>query len=202
MSKPVLYGISASRALRSIWAIEEVGIDYELVQTSFQGDAQAPEYLEVNPNARIPALIDGDLKLFESMAINLYLAKQYAPQLIPGGIEGEARATQWSVWGISEIEPLQMQIVIQKLFTPEDKRDPAVIARATKGLARPLNVLNTTLGQSEYLTGDEFTIADLNLAGVMELFSMVSIDVSDWPNIERWLAACRSRDSYARAKER
>lgn len=202
MSKPVLYGISASRAFRSIWAIEEVGIDYEHVQTSFSGDAQAPEYLEVNPNARIPALIDGDFKLFESMAINLYLSKQYAPQLIPGGIEGEALATQWSVWGISEIEPLQMQIVIQKLFTPEDKRDPAVIARATKALARPLNVLNTKLGQSEYLTGGEFTIADLNLAGVMELFSMVSIDVSDWPNVERWLAACRARDSYSRAKDR
>jgi glutathione S-transferase len=200
MSKPVLYGISGSRAFRSIWAIEEVGIEYDHVQTSFRGDAQAPEYLNVNPNARIPALVDGDLKLFESMAINTYLAKRYAPQLLPAGLEGEAQAMQWSVWGISEIEPLQMQIVIQKLFTPEDKQDPKVIARATKGLARPLNVLNTTLGNSEYLLGDDFTIADLNLAAVMELFNMVDIDVSEWPNIERWLAACRGRESYSRAK--
>ena len=83
MSKPTLYGISASRAFRSIWAIEEVGIEYEHVPTSFRGDAGQPEYLAINPNGRIPALVDGDLKLFESMAINLYLARQYGGDLMP-----------------------------------------------------------------------------------------------------------------------
>ncbi len=201
MSKPVLYGISGSRAFRSIWAMEEIGVDYEHVPTSFRGDAQAPEYLRINPNGRIPALVDGDLKLFESMAINMYLAKKYGQRLMPQDLQGEAQALQWSVWGISEIEPQQMQIVVQKLFTPEDKRNPKVIAGATKALSRPLGVLNETLGERQYLLGDEFSIADLNLAGVMDLFNMIDFDVSAWPNVQRWLADCYGRDSYGKAKK-
>ena len=201
MSKPVLYGISASRAFRSVWAIEEIGIEYEHVPTSFRGDAQAPEYLAVNPNGRIPALVDGDLKLFESMAINLYLAKQYGPHLLPGGVHGEAQVTQWSVWGISEIEPLQMQIVVQAFFTPEDKKDAGVVARAERGLDRPLNVLDAQLQAQPYLLGDTFSMADLNLAGVMDLMNMIEFDTSPWPAVKRWQQACYARDSYARAKQ-
>lgn len=200
MSKPKLYGISASRAFRSIWAAEEIGLDYEHVPTSFRGDAQTPEYLAINPNGRIPALVDGDLQLFESMAINMYLAKRYGQALLPEGLDDEARALQWSVWAISEIEPLQMQIVIQTFFTPEDKRDAAVIERAGKSLQRPLNVLNDALAGSDYLLGGEFSIADLNLSGVMDLLNMVSFDLSAWPHVQRWLTACYGRDSYARAK--
>ena len=200
MSKPVLYGISSSRAFRSIWAAEEVGLDYEHVATSFRGDAQADEYLAVNPNGRIPALVDGDLNLCESMAINMYLAKQYGAHLLPDDLAGEAKVLQWSVWGISEIEPLQMQIVVQKFFVPEDKRDDGVVARATKGMALPLNVLNATLADSSYLLGEEFSLADLNLAGVMELLNMIEFDLAAWPHVQRWLAACYGRDSYARAK--
>jgi glutathione S-transferase len=201
MSKPALYGISSSRAFRSIWAIEEIGIEYEHVPTSFQGDAQSEEYLAINPNGRIPALVDGDLKLFESMAINMYLAKKYAPQLLPGGLEGEAQALQWSVWGISEIEPLQMQIVIQKFFMPEEKRDPAVVSRAERGLERPLKVLDAHLTEHAYLLGDEFSLADLSLAGVMELLNMVGFDTAPWPNVHRWRQQCYGRESYARAKQ-
>lgn len=200
MSKPTIYGISASRAFRSIWAIEECGVEYDHVATSFRGDAQAPEYLAVNPNGRIPALVDGELKLFESMAINTYLAKTYAPQLIPEGAAGEALTMQWSVWAISEIEPLQMQIVVQKFFTPEERRKDSVIEGATKALDRPLQVLNTTLEQHSYLLGDAFTLADLNLAGVMDLLTMVEFDLSAYPKVQDWLTRCRQRDSFARAK--
>ena len=200
MGKPTIYGISSSRAFRSIWAIEECGVDYEHVGTSFRGDAQAPEYLEVNPNGRIPALKDGDMTLFESMAINMYLARTYAPQLIPADSQGEAKTWQWSVWGISEIEPLQMQIVVQKFFTPDEKKNDKVVRGATKGLDRPLSVLNDTLSKQPYLLGQEFTLADLNLAGVMELLNMIQFDLSQYAHVERWLGECRGRDSYARAK--
>ena len=200
MSKPTIYGLSASRAFRSIWAIEECGIEYNHVPTSFRGDTQHPDYLAINPNGRIPALQDGDITLFESMAINMYLARTYAPHLIPQGAEAEAKTWQWSIWGISEIEPLQMQIVVQKFFTPEDKRKDSVIAGATKALARPLTVLNNLLGYQQYLLGDEFSLADLNLAGVMDLLSMVEFDLSEFAHVERWLGQCRGRDSFARAK--
>jgi len=197
-----LHGISGSRAIRSIWAAEETGIDYTQVATNFAADSKAPEYLKVNPNGRIPALVDGDTVLFESMAINLYLAKNYGGDLYPQTPQAEAQAWQWSVWGISEIEPLQMQIVVQKLFTPEEKRNPKVTAGAEKGLARPLAVLNDALASDDYLLGANFSIADLNVAGVMLLLEMVGFDLSGWPNVHAWLQRCYSRDSLTRARAR
>lgn len=130
MRNPQLFGTSRSRALRALWGIEEVGIDFEHVPTTFGSDSKTPEYLAVNPNGRVPALIDVDLRLFESMAINMYLCKHYAGTLYPTSGHEEARAWQWSIWAMSEIEPLQMQVVSQRFFTPEDKRDQGVIDKA------------------------------------------------------------------------
>ena len=197
-----LYGVSGSRAIRSIWAAEEVGIDFEHVPTHFFEDSKTPEYLAVNPNGRIPALVDGDLTLFESMAINLYLAKHYGGALCPDNQADEARAQQWSVWAISEIEPLQMQIVVQKFFTPEDKRNERVVANASKGLERPLKVLDDALAERPYLLGDDFSIADLNVAGVMLLLQMVGFDLSAYGNVSRWLENCYARPALARAQAR
>jgi glutathione S-transferase len=200
MSKPRLYGIANSRALRSIWAIEETGIEYEHVAVNYMEESKQEDYLAINPNGRIPALQDGELVLCESMAINLYLAKTYGGELYPKDAAGEAKAWQWSVWGISEIEPLQMQIVYQKLFMPEDRRDAGIIANAEKGLQRPLAVLDAELEGRNWLLGDAFSIADLNLAAVMELLTMVDVDYSGFQNASRSAAACYSRPSYARAK--
>ncbi len=202
MSKPTLYGISGSRALRAIWGMEEVGIDYEHVPTNFMQDSKQADYLAINPNGRIPALADGDLLLFESMAINLYLTKRYGDGLYPTNAADEARALQWSVWGISEIEPLQMQIVVQKLFTPEDKRNPAVVKGAAKGLQRPLAVLDQALAGQDYLLGSEFSVADLNVAAVMLLFQMVEIPVEPHDNVAAWLQRCYARPALARAQAR
>jgi glutathione S-transferase len=199
MSKPRLFGISGSRALRAIWGIEETGIDYEHVPVSYGADSKDASYLAVNPNGRIPALIDGDLQLFESMAINLYLAKRYGGALYPSSAEDEARAWQWSVWAISEIEPLQMQIVVQKLFTPEEKRNPKVIEGAGKGLQRPLKVLDAALAGRAYLLGDAFTVADLNVAAVMHLMKMVGVTYAEHANVQRWADACYARPALARA---
>ncbi|MDA1073684.1 MAG: glutathione S-transferase family protein, partial [Proteobacteria bacterium] len=163
---------------------------------------KTPEYMAINPNGRIPALIDGDLVLFESMAINLYLARTYASALYPDNPADEARAMQWSVWGISEIEPLQMQIVIQKLFVPEDRRDQKVIDNAGKGLERPLKVLNDVLANRQTLLGGAFSIADLNVAAVMLLLNMVNHDYSAFANVQRWAQACYSRPALARAQAR
>ena len=202
MSTPILYGVSGSRALRSIWAIEEVGVEYEHVPTHFSEEAKTPDYLAINPNGRIPALVDGEVTLFESMAINLYLAKTYGGDLYPDNPADEAKAIQWSVWAISEIEPLQMQIVIQNFLVPEPERDQSVIDTAVEGLQRPFAVLNDTLADQAYLLGDTFTIADLNVAAVMLLLRMVNHDYSAHANLQRWAHACYARPSLAAAQAR
>jgi len=199
MNKPKLFGISGSRALRAIWGIEEVGIDYEQVPVTFGADSKTVDYLSVNPNGRIPALIDGDLHLFESMAINLYLTKRYGGALYPTNVNDEAKAWQWSVWAISEIEPLQMQIVVQKLFTPEEKRNPKVVEGASKGLQRPLKVLDAALAGRDWLIGNRFSVADLNVAAVMHLMKMINFTYAEHTNVQRWADACYARPALARA---
>ena len=195
-----IFGIPGSRADRSLWAIEETGIEYEHIKTNFGEESKSTEYLDVNPNGRIPALIDGDLKLCESMAINLYLAKHYAPDLYPSNPKDEAIAHQWSVWGISEIEPLQMQIVVQKFFVPKEKRDQSVIDNATKGLKRPLTVLDQSLQDKEYLLSNQFSIADLNVASVMLLLVAVKTDLSAFENVAAWIDRCHARPALGRAR--
>jgi glutathione S-transferase len=199
VTRPRLFGISGSRAIRAIWGMEETGIDYEHVPVTYGADSKGADYLAVNPNGRIPALIDGDLQLFESMAINLYLAKRYGGALYPSSHEDEARTWQWSVWGISEIEPLQMQIVIQKLFTPEDKRNPKVVEHATRNLQRPLRVLDAALEGRDWLVGSAFSVADLNVASVMHLMGTIGFDYSEHANVQRWADACYARPALARA---
>jgi glutathione S-transferase len=197
-----LYGITGSRALRSIWAIEEVGVDYELVPTHFIGDSKKPEYLAINPNGRIPTLIDGDVTLFESMAINLYLARKYDGGLQPKGLEDEARAVQWSFWGMTELEPSLMQMVLHKLMLPEPQRDPEAVTKAEEALQRPLAVLDAAVAERPYLLGDTFTIADLNVASVLSMAQFVGFDFPSFANVQRWFGACVERPAFARARSR
>ncbi len=202
MTTPRLYGISASRAIRSLWAIEECGIDYEHVPVTFRKDSKSPDYLAVNPNGRIPALEDGDLVLFESMAINLYLAKQYGGALYPRDPRDEARAVQWSVWVIAEMEEAQLQLVIQKMFTKEENRDPTIREAAGKKLARPLQVLEQALEGRQWLLGEAFSIADLNVAAAMLLMPMVGFEYAEFARVSEWAARCYARPALARAKAR
>ena len=103
MSKLKIYGVPQSRAYRTLWMANELGLDYENIPIHFaDGSAKTPEYLAVNPNGRIPAIDDNGFKLWESMAINLYLAKKHASGLSPKTMEDEAQAIQWSFWAITE----------------------------------------------------------------------------------------------------
>jgi glutathione S-transferase len=195
-----LYGTPISRALRSIWAAEEVGVDYEFIPTSFREESKAPEYVAINPNGRIPALVDGDLVLFESMAINLYLAKTYGGKLYPSDPHDEARAIQWTIWGMTELEPYLIPMVLHKVLLPEDQRDPAVVANAEAAIERPLGVLDAHVSDREYLLGGDFTIADLNLAGALSTAHFSNFDFSKFENAARWMSRCAGRPSFQRAR--
>jgi len=195
-----LYGTPISRALRSIWAAEEVGVDYELIPTSNLADSKTPEYLAINPNGRIPALVDGDLVLFESMAINLYLARIYGGKLYPSDSHDEARAIQWTIWGMTELDPHLIPMVVHKVILPENERDPAVVANAEAAVERPLAVLDAQLADREYLLGGDFSIADLNVAGALLTANFVNFDISKHENATRWMSRCTGRPSFARTQ--
>ena len=93
-----------------------------------------------------------------------------------------------------------MDMVVQGFFTPEEKRNPKIVERASKGLQRPLGVLDALLAEREFLVGDAFSVADLNVAAVMLLMEMVGYDYSNHANVKRWADACYARPSLARAR--
>jgi len=192
-----IYGQVMSRAPRCAWALEEMGVAYEIVPINqFAGEAQTPEFLEINPNGKVPAMVDGDLKLFESMAINLYLARKYGGKLWPADEQDQARAVQWSFWAMTEIEPPFVALMMQKLMTEESERDMGRVKEAEDSLPRPLKVLDQHLSDARYLLGDSFTIADLNLASVFSIAGLIQFDFSDYPNVDRWLNLCLSREKF------
>jgi glutathione S-transferase len=185
-----LYGNPRSRAMRCLWMLEEVGTPYQLVEkTTRADDLQTPEYLRLNPNARIPTLVDGDLVLWESMAINLYLAQKYDGPMHCAGPDVLGLAAQWSVWAMLEIEGLLLHLLEHRALLAEFARDPSVTERTELLLKKPLGVLNGALTPRGYLAGNSFTVADLNVAGILMWAKMARMDLSAYPELTRWLDA-------------
>jgi glutathione S-transferase len=196
-----LYGIARSRAFRNIWCLEELGVPYEQVAIGFDGTAnRTPDFLRINPNGKVPALVDGPFKLWESLAINLYLAKKHgAGTLYPKLVEDEARCWQWSFWTASEVERPLGEWGYNTIVLPEKERDPGKARAALEALGAPFSVLDGELGQRGYLADAKaFTIADLNLASVM-FRAWAHMDLAKRPNIKRWLDVCYSRPAARKA---
>lgn len=189
-----LYGSMHSRANRCAWMLKELGIDFHHEPTNFlDGSTHNPEFLKINPNGRIPALEDGGFTLFESLAINLYLAKKAGGDLAPQNLQEDALMMQWTIWVITEIEkPLLLASANNLLFAPES-RSVEEFNLAVKKLSRPWDVLENHLANKEYILGDRFSAADLNVAAVMTLVPTANIDISAWPNMQAWLHKCLER---------
>jgi len=195
-----IYGPAASRAARALWIVHELDIPFEHIAKEMK-DLKNPDYLKVNPNGKVPALVDGDFKLFESMAINLYLAKRFNKDgFWPAGAEDQARCYQWSFWGMTEVEKPLLTILIDMFMTAPDKRKPDAVAEAQKALPKPFGVLNAALAGREYLVGSSFSVADLNLASICSWAKPIKYDFKPFPNAGAWLDRCLSRPAYKAAK--
>ena len=197
-----IYGSRRSRTTRCLWALEELNLEYEHVDLDhLAGDTQTDEYRAINPAAKIPTLVDGDLVLFESMAINLYLARAYGQGgLWPDGNHAQALALQWSFWAVAEAEPSIVVIAVERVFKPAPARDLAKAEAAENALKPRIGVLNRKLEETgEYLTEAGFTIADLNVASILGSIRMSGMDLGPWPKVNTWLESALSRPAYQRA---
>jgi len=197
-----VYGQAQSRAVRALWMVEELGVPYEHVPTKFVGDSKTPEFLSINPNGRIPAIDDDGFCLFESMAINLYLAKRFGGALAPVDLREEALATQWSFWVMTEVEKTLLQALFHKSGMMGAEKSEAKAGEYLAQLAGPFKVLNAALEGSDYLMGGRFTVADLNVASVLLWTKMARADLSAYPALQGWLARCLERPALARANAR
>jgi glutathione S-transferase len=198
-----IYGVARSRAFRILWMAKELGLDYEHVKIDFAtGETRTPQMLALNPNGHVPVIDDDGFVLWESMAINLYLAKRHSAKgLYPTRLEDEARAWQWSFWGMTEVERPVLTALFNRALLPEGKRDAAAADAAEKELAQPLRVLDRALGGNANLLDDNFTVADLNVASILAWARPAQIDMSAFPKAAEWLKNCAERPAARAARQ-
>ncbi len=193
MSSLRIYGIARTRAFRALWMAKELGLDYEHLPIEI-GDAGAgsPEFRKLNPNGRLPFIEDNGFVLFESLAITLYLAKKHSnSKLYPGTLEGEAKAWQWSLWAVTEVDRGVNIWSLHAVRLPPGEQDSVKRDEALRVLVAPFKVLDAAVAKQPFLLGDDFTVADLNVAAVIS--RAIDMDLSAIPNLEAWLGLCLDR---------
>jgi glutathione S-transferase len=194
-----IYGAASSRALRVLWMAGELGITYEHKDWRPRSpETRTPEFYALNPNGRVPVIDDDGFVLYESMAINLYLAKKHGSTLYPSDPKLEALAWQWSLW---ETDRLDRQIVNYARHTrdlPEAERRAEIAEAAWKEVVPALDVLESALTKSAWLAGPAFSVADLNVAAA--LYRALALDLGKWPHMQAWLHRCWERPAAKRAR--
>ncbi len=199
-----LYGAPRSSAGRCLWCLEEIGLIYHNKNVDMRAKEHKSEaFLKLNPNGKVPVLVDsdGDVTLFESMAINFYLAEKYKPILMGKNHAEKASSFQWSFWASSELQGPLIEVFIQKMFMPDDKRDQKIIDNNLEKLPGLFNILDGALAKSKYLAGDNFTLADLNTASVATIAPLLGFNLSAYKHIDGWLKAISDRKAFQKYSE-
>jgi glutathione S-transferase len=193
-----IYGDARSRAYRCVWLMREIGLEFEQIPVDLSSRRDAA-FLAINPNGKVPALVDGSFALWESIAINLYLAKKIPSELAPRTLEEEALTLQWSFWGVTECEPHSVTLFNHAFPRATRTTSEADAAAAAAKLGKVLPVLDGALAKSPYLLGDRFTVADLNVASIVSGAKAAGLDLSAVPNVKRWLSDCLRRPAQREA---
>ncbi len=194
-----IYGSINSSAGRCLWLLEELGVPYINKPIDFRsGEHKSSEYLKLNPNGKVPTLVDGEYVLWESYAINWYLTEKYRPEWLGGTIEERALVWQWSLWSQLHVQKyfdILLYFVLFQVGTEEG------VEVAKKDVVRYLEVLDKHLSNNKYMVGEVFTLADLNLASVINVGMSLQYDISSYTHIERWMTVMKKRPAFVRLME-
>jgi glutathione S-transferase len=196
-----LYGPARSRASRVLWMLEECGVPFQHEDLAKYAtmEEKAAAVRKIYPFGKVPFIVDGDLKLGESMAINIHLARKYGRQLWPASESDQAKALQWSFFAVTEVDPPMVQLLIERAFRKDADRNVDNENKNAELIKRPLAYLNDHLSGRQYLIGDGFTVADLNVACIFSMAGGAKVALDDHPNILAWLGRCRERPAHRKA---
>ncbi len=197
-----LYGPLQSRAARCLWMLEELSIPYEHVpMDDLSREERRKAIGKVAITGKAPAMEDGNLKLFESTAINLYLAAKYDDrELWPATQAQRAHVLQWAFFAMTEVEPPIVTMFMQKFVHTGDDHNEQSAQAAQAAIAEPLDVLEKQLVKRSYLLGDRFTAADLICVSVLDMLGMLGYDVAPWVKVNKWITTCKARPAYKRSR--
>jgi glutathione S-transferase len=186
---------------RILGLAEELGLQYQHRPLGWADPfLKTDDLLRRNPAGAIPTIIDDGFALAESMAISLYLGKKYGSAgpspLYPAGLENEATVWRWSLWAQAHLEPWVQQDLL--LAAQVD----VIRASLAPVVERSLRTLDTALAGKSWLAMDHFTVADLNVAGVVSPSRTIHLDMQPYPHVLRWLAACYDRQAARTTRTR
>lgn len=198
-----IYGTPPTRVIKALWLLNELQIKYELVPVALlEGEHLRPEFRELNPAAKVPVLVDGDLVLPESSAIAIYLAEKHPESgFMPETLEGRAQVYRWLYFLNSEIEANLWRIAKHEFIYPEESRLPAEVALATKDLLKMLKVLEEHLQDREFLLAGKVSVADFVAAYLLD-WANEAVGFADLPNLAGFLNRMYERpNAPARIRE-
>lgn len=185
-----LYGTPPTRALRVVWLLSELGLEYEMVPVDIlQGENRKEDFLALNPAAKVPVLVDGNVVVTESAAIQLYLAEK-SPQagFVPETVDDRAQMYRWIFFLVTEIEQPLWRIARHTFVYPEEQRLPQDIDLARQECVEMLAVLERHMEHREFIVGDRISVADFNAAYTL-----------DWANEEKMLDGAPRLSAYLKA---
>ncbi len=194
-----LYSFPTPNGQKITIALEELGLPYRLHRVDItRGDQHQPAFLAVNPNGKIPALVDGDTTVFESVAILIYLAEKTG-RLLPTSGPQRAAVLSWSLLQASGVGPMMGQYGHFAVFAKD--KIPYAIDRYHGEVRRLLGVMERQLAHHPWLAGDSYTIADIAtwpwLAGWMR-FYQAPLSEEEFPSVHRWFRAVEARPGVQR----
>jgi glutathione S-transferase len=199
-----LYYVPYTRAGRARWMLEELEVPYELAKIDPKaGQNKTPEYLEkVHPLGHVPALhdSDGDVTVFESAAICMYLADKFPEKKLapPPGTPARGHYYQWMVFSMAEIEPTIVKLAALAKI-PEAERRPEKVEEARIAFAKVVAPVAKQLGKGEYLLGAEFGAVDVMMAGVLGWAKMLGA-LETHPVLLEYVRRCTSRPASKRSR--
>jgi len=193
-----LYTAPTPNGWKASVTLEELEIPYEVhVVNLMEGDQKQPEYLKLNPNGRIPTIVDrdaGDFAVFESGAIMIYLAEK-AGRLLPTDVKGRSRVIQWLMFQMGGIGPMMGQANVFFRYFPEKLQ--SAIDRYQNESRRLFEVLNGRLGESEWLAGD-YSIADIANWCWVRTYKWSGVSVDGLDHLQRWMGRMNERPACQR----
>ena len=197
-----IYGSPRSRTMRVLWMAEELSLEYSHVPVAFDDPyLKSLEFLRLNPVGSIPTLVDDGFAIGESLALNIYLAKRYGigRGLYARTVQEEADIWRWSLWAQGHVEPWVQKDapLFHRLEASEDS-----LTHGIAELLRALSVLNAVTAARTWLSGEQFGVADLNVAGVLSPSRASLIDWTGLDSARTWLRRCYARDAALAVRER
>jgi glutathione S-transferase len=198
-----LYWFPQTRSSRAVWMLEEAGVDYELVSVDIRQPERSPEHLAASPMGKVPALEDGEVKMWDSASICLYVADRYASGRLAPGLDDPLRArfVQWLIYAPGMIEPAMFEFGLRTVVPEEHQAEAFNPGRLGWGsFAKTIKTLEDGLGDGPWILGDKFSAADVMLGSSAVFLRMFGM-LPDSPVLEAYADRCLERESYKRAME-